>query len=126
MIFRGGLQTALAAVPGVSNAGAISHVPFDDSPNWGGPYLRPRRTGRSHGGRSRLPHRDARGSSRKTGVRLLARPFSSLRATDGTGAPVAIVDQLLASRAWPGESPLGRTIIVDPGSSADIRCRRLR
>jgi hypothetical protein len=36
---------------------------------------------------------------------------------DTQGAPVVIVDDLLARRAWPGQSPLGPHLLTDPGSS---------
>jgi hypothetical protein len=37
---------------------------------------------------------------------------------DDTAAPrVAVVDDMLAARAWPGESPLGKRLRVDPGST---------
>ena len=33
------LEEELAALPGVEAAAAVSHLPFDHIPNWGGPYL---------------------------------------------------------------------------------------
>ena len=33
------LQAALGEMPGASGASAMSHVPFDRVPNWGGPYV---------------------------------------------------------------------------------------
>jgi hypothetical protein len=34
------LHTELAALPGVTGVGSVSHVPYDNLPNWGGPYIR--------------------------------------------------------------------------------------
>src|SRR5262249_30232690 len=33
------VRESLAALPGVTGVGAISHLPYDDLPNWGGQYL---------------------------------------------------------------------------------------
>ncbi len=39
-------------------------------------------------------------------------------ASDRTGAPeVAIVNETLAKRAWPGEDPIGRTLLYDDGGT---------
>ena len=44
------------------------------------------------------------------GIPLLA--GRAIAAHDSAAAPVAVVNQLFARRAWPGESPLGKTILV--------------
>jgi putative ABC transport system permease protein len=52
----------------------------------------------------------------ETGARLLEGRW--LTDADAAGAqPVAVVDDLLARRAFAGESAVGRTILVDPGST---------
>jgi hypothetical protein len=33
------LQAELAAQPGVTGVGGVSHLPYDNLPNWGGPYI---------------------------------------------------------------------------------------
>jgi len=33
------LESALAAASGVTGVGSVSHLPYDNLPNWGGPYL---------------------------------------------------------------------------------------
>ena len=33
------LQAGLAALPGVTGVGSVSHLPYDNLPNWGGPYI---------------------------------------------------------------------------------------
>ena len=34
LTFAGELRRRLAALPGVTGVGAISHLPYDDLPNW--------------------------------------------------------------------------------------------
>jgi predicted permease len=106
------LQAALGALPGVTAASAISHVPYDHVPNWGGPYL-----ANQGDDPSAAPQADYRavapGMMELLGVRLLeGRTFTE--SDDTNGAPVAIVDERLAARTWPGESPIGRRLGVDP------------
>jgi predicted lysophospholipase L1 biosynthesis ABC-type transport system permease subunit len=67
-----------------------------------------------------LPSADYRsvgpGFFESAGVELVeGRVFSE---ADGPGSePVAIVDETLARKAWPGSSPLGRRLRTDPGST---------
>jgi predicted permease len=109
------LQAAVAAVPGVTGVGAISHVPFDDLPNWGGPYVSADRAGDES-----APTADYRAVSpgffETVGARLIEGRFFT-EADDGTVGPVVVVDDLLARRAWPSGSAIGKTLTVDPGSS---------
>jgi putative ABC transport system permease protein len=35
------LSSSLRTLPGVESVGAISHLPYDDLPNWSTPYLKP-------------------------------------------------------------------------------------
>jgi putative ABC transport system permease protein len=106
------LQEALAAVAGAVATGSISHAPYDHVPNWGGPYVA------SEGADvSTAPQADYRavspGAFELLGARMIdGRTFTE---ADGPGsALVAIVDERLARRAWPGESAVGRRIGVDP------------
>jgi predicted permease len=108
-------ERTLAALPGVEAAGAVSHLPFDHIPNWGGPYL-----AAAAADPSAAPMADYRavtpGFFATVGARLVAgRNFDE--ADTETGAPVAIVDERLAGLAWPGEDPIGRRLQVDPRSS---------
>jgi hypothetical protein len=34
------LQAELASVAGVTGVGSVSHLPYDNLPNWGGPYIK--------------------------------------------------------------------------------------
>ena len=106
------LQGALGAMPGASTASSLSHAPYDHVPNWGGPYSV------SEGAdRSTAPQADYRalapGAIELLGIRLLeGRPFTEN--DDPRSAPVVIVDERLARKAWPGASAIGHRIAVDP------------
>ena len=108
------LSTALRALPSVTGVGAASHLPYDAIPNWGGPYSVVEALDEA------LPNADYRSVSPgfflTAGVELLSGRFFS--DADGPATqPVAIVDELLASKAWPGASPLGQRLRVDPAST---------
>jgi predicted permease len=109
------LRESIAALPGVTGVGAISHLPFDDLPNWGGPYLV-----KAGGDDSNAPSADYRvvtpGFFEETGAVLVEGRFLSNGDAAG-GPPSVVVDDLLARRAWPGQLAAGRTFLVDPGSS---------
>jgi predicted permease len=109
------LRARLAAIPGVSGTGAISHLPYDTVPNWGTPYLPEHATDVNLAGVS-----DARavtpGYFEATGAQLLeGRWFSE---ADSAGAQqVAIVDSMLAARMWPGQGAIGKRLKADPGTT---------
>jgi len=109
------LQTALAAIPGVSGAGAISHLPYDNLPNWGGGYLPVTATDRTA-----APNADYRtvtpGLFETLGVRPIEGRLFSEQDAPGHGVNV-IVDDRVAARLWPGRSALNQRLLVDPGSS---------
>jgi putative ABC transport system permease protein len=113
------LRERLAALPGVSAAGAVSHLPYDTVPNWGTPYLPEGITDTSQTGLA-----DARavtpGYFEAIGARLVeGRWFSE---TDDLEArPVAIIDTLLAAQTWPGESAIGKRVNADPGTTGSAR-----
>lgn len=112
--FSRDLEQRLAAIPGVTGVGAISHLPFDDLPNWGGGYLP-----EAIADPSTAPTADYRtitpGLFTAMGVRLIdGRGFTE--ADHGGKDPVVIVDDRLAQRLWPGRSAVGQRIVVDPGS----------
>ena len=106
------LQQGLAVLPGATGASAMSHAPYDHVPNWGGPYL-----ATEGADASTAPQADYRavapGLLELLGVRLVeGRTFTEN--DDHHGAPVAIVDERLAARTWPGQSAVGRRLAVDP------------
>ena len=105
---------AVARAAPVASVGAASHLPYDTIPNWGGPYSLVEKSDAA------LPSADYRsvgpGFFETAGIRLVSgRVFSE---SDGPRSlRVAIVDELLAARAWPGTSPLGQRLRVDPRST---------
>jgi predicted permease len=106
------LQRVLAAIPGVTGVGAVSHLPYDDLPNWGGGYALETTTDTST-----APNADYRtvtpGLFETLGVRLVeGRGF-----TEADQNPVVVVDQRLATRLWPGRSALNQRLLLDPGSN---------
>jgi predicted permease len=108
------LASELGALPTVTSVGAASHLPYDAIPNWGGPYSfleKPQEA---------VPNADYRSVSpgffRTAGVTLvLGRAFGD--DDTPTSQPVAIVDESLAAKLWPGASPLGQRLRVDPQSN---------
>jgi putative ABC transport system permease protein len=105
-------RSRLAALPGVTGVGAISHLPYDELPNWGTPYLREGDTNHENEGTA-----DTRaitpGFFESVGARLLdGRLFTE--ADDVKTMPVTIVDELLAQRLWPGERAVGKRLLGDP------------
>jgi len=112
------LEERLRALPGVLAVGSVSALPFDTLPNWSSPYLYDGMPEGSRGAREADARAIGPGYLEAVGARLLeGRDFDE---TDGPGrAPVVIVDERLAARAWPGEDPLGRRLQVeflDPAS----------
>lgn len=108
----------IAALPGVRQAGAISHLPFDNLPNWGGPYLP--EGSRAMADANAAPHADLRavtpGLFETIGATLVEGRFLT-EDDDPRSALVAVVDDLLVRRTWPGGSGLGKRIMIDPGST---------
>ena len=106
------LQAELSALTGVVGAASLSHAPYDHVPNWGGPYL-----SQKGADPSTAPQADYRslspGALDVMGIRLIeGRSFTE--DDDDNARAVVIVDDRLAARAWPGESPIGRRLAVDP------------
>jgi predicted permease len=113
------LRQRLLAIPGVTGAGAISHIPYDDLPNWGSFYRLP-----TMAARAEALHADTRaittGLFEMLGVRLIEGRFFT-DDDDKPGHGVAIVDDRLAQRMWPGRSALGQVILADPASTGIAR-----
>ncbi len=114
-------EKEIAALPGVTAVAAVSHLPFDHIPNWGGPYL-----AAPGADESTAPMADYRavtpGLFAAVGARLVAgRNFDE--SDDPAGQPVAIVDERLARLAWPNETAIGKRLAVDPYSSGHPKDR---
>jgi putative ABC transport system permease protein len=112
------LQERLAGIPGVSGVGAISHLPYDDMPNWA----------LLHSPSAPLPPDAPFASARAIsaglfetlGVKLIDGRFFSAGDRDSRH-PVAIVDEVLAGRLWPGQSAVGRQVVTSvAGMNAGI------
>jgi putative ABC transport system permease protein len=109
----GELRRRIAALPGVTGVGAISHLPYDDLPNWGltyaldatGPEVAaPRATTRSI----------STGLFETLGVQLVAGRFFT--DDDSAKNPVVIVDDMLAQRLWPGRRAVGQQLRLGQAS----------
>ena len=109
------LQAELASIAGVTGVGSVSHLPYDNLPNWGGPYIST--PGQDEATAVFSDHRAVTpGFFETVGARLVeGRLFTE--DDDTRIAPVAIVDDQLARRAWPGERAIGKRIAADPFST---------
>ena len=103
------IQQKLAALPGIQSASAISHLPLDDAGNWYDYYYREGTSAAEQNSvmadhRSTLP-----GYFTAIGATLLeGRDFTD--ADDAQHQHVAIIDDVLARRLWPSQSPIGHKI----------------
>ena len=106
------IQEALAALPGVESAGMGSNLPLDTSlPNWYSPYWL---EGTPEDERNEMAdHRSVLpGFFRSIGARLLeGRDFEPVEIEQGR--LVAVVDDLLARRTWPGRSAIGQRLALE-------------
>jgi putative ABC transport system permease protein len=109
------LRDQLASIPGVVSVGGISHIPFDDLPNWGLTYALDAAAPAPGGAVTRANTRAiTAGLFESLDVRLLeGRVFDD--ADDLQGA-VVIVDDLLAARLWPNQSAVGQSLRLGQAS----------
>jgi len=122
--FNRRIDVALRALPGVTAVGAISHLPYDNLPNWAIPYTREGETDPSRQGLA-----DARtvapGFFETVQARLIAgRLFAEDDAAPARELPV-IVDDIMAARMWPNGDAIGRTFLIDPGGSGRFSTARV-
>src|SRR6185436_1580837 len=106
-------ETRFAAIPGVERAGAISHLPFDNTlPNWYGGYRVDGMTPEQASTFTTDNRAVTLGYFETMGIRLIEGRYFDSR--DRQGAPNAvIVDEVIARNTWPGESPLGKQIMAE-------------
>jgi len=103
-------EARFASIQGVDSAGAISHLPFDNTlPNWYGGYRIEGMTPEQ----AAIFTADSRavtlGYFATMGIRLIEGRYFDAR--DKAGATNAvIVDEVVARNTWPGESPIGKQI----------------
>jgi putative ABC transport system permease protein len=112
------LTKNIAALPGVESVGGVHRLPFDDYVNWYS-YYWPEGAPLQNQNRLLADHRAITpGFFRTLGVQLVAgRDFDE--SDDATRRRVIIVDELLAQRAWPHESALGKSLNVEVFSKDD-------
>jgi predicted permease len=105
-------EERLAALPGVTSVGAVSHLPLDDYPNWYSPYT-PEGADPNQTSALLADYRAVTpGYFRAIGARLAeGRGFES--ADTARGRSVVVVDDVLARQTWPGESAIGNRIEVE-------------
>ena len=102
-------EAQIGALPGVEAVGAVSHLPLDDYPNWYSPF-RPDHIPKAEGAAFLADHRAVTpGYLHAMGTRLLEGRYFNDQ-DSAAGKPVVIVDELLASTTWPGESAVGKRI----------------
>jgi putative ABC transport system permease protein len=110
--FTSELQRRLAAIPGVTAVGSISHLPYDDLPNWGLPYSLESPIAPDS------PGADARaitpGTFEALGVQLVEGRFFTYADRDQSRV-VVIVDEMFARQTWPGASAIGKTFFTRLG-----------
>ena len=106
------LEKALSALPGVEEAGSISHLPFDDYGNWYSYYFpegRPLEKQQT----TMADHRSISPSAfRALGIPLLAGRYFT-ESDDASHPQVVIVDDMLAEKTWPGQSAVGKRLSVE-------------
>ena len=106
------LTARLASLPGVRAAAAVEYLPLGGADEDTGFYVE----GRPALSPAEMPHAHPRSVSpeyfRAMGFRLLeGRAFT---AGDHTaGRKVAVINQTMARRFWPGEDPVGRRVALD-------------
>lgn len=109
----------IRSLPGVSHASLTSVLPFGQSNDQGTYHI----AGREPPAGQPPPHGQIRSVASDyfptLGVPLLqGRNFDAHDVADG--APVVIIDRVLADRYWPGESPIGQQIYRGANQTEDL------
>ena len=116
-----GLEEKLSALPGVRAAGSIDPLPFSGE-NWSGTFAV---DGREIGPGEEQPHAAyavvSTGYFRAMSVPVKAGRFFTT-ADRKDSALVAVVDEELARREWPGERAIGKRILIggSRGKAAEV------
>ena len=95
------------ALPGVKSAGAISHLPYDDLPNWALAYARPPASNQAVDARADTRAVSA-GLFETLGVQRVEGRFFD----DTERIPAVVIDDRLARRLWPNETAVGQQILI--------------
>jgi predicted permease len=102
------LEEKLRALPGVESAGAVEQLPLTGG-GWMAPYAYDEETERNWESVSADARVVTTGYFDALGIRLMAgRSFDDQDTRDGR--QVAVVDELLARKAWPGQDAVGKRL----------------
>ncbi|HSR51822.1 MAG TPA: ABC transporter permease [Acidobacteriota bacterium] len=111
--FYKGLSEAVSEMPGVRTAGLTNFLPLSGVSNWEDPYSYDTPDGPLEWGAASADYRIVTPEYLSAvGTRLLQGRFFD-RQDDLEHPLVALVDEELAARAWPDESPLGQRLRVN-------------
>ena len=117
--FMNQFEAALSALPEVESIGAISHLPFDDYPNWYSPYAPEGLSDEEKGGLLADHRAITAGFFQSAGARLIEGRFFDEH-DKASGRNVVIVDDLMAGRTWPNESAVGKRLQVEKYNNGDF------
>lgn len=127
-IFYRTLEERIRSIPGVQSLAYESLDPFRQSPP---SEIRLPQQAKGHGESATIDNVSSDFFA-TFGIRMMAgRPFSSSDATPNTAGSSAVISQAFAKQFWPGEDPIGKTIIAPDdrrytviGVAADTRSER--
>ncbi len=120
-MFYGQLAERVKATPGVSDAAVGEQLPFLPGGTWNYVFPGDRPTPAPEDRVGAQRRRVSDGFFRTLGIRILQ--GRSLSSTDTIGRPpVVVINQVLAERMWPGESAVGKTLILpwDPAIRMEV------
>jgi predicted permease len=117
-IFHQTFIERLRAIPGVQGVGSVSHLPYDNLPNWATPYLQMNETDTTKSGLA-----DTRtvspGFLEAVGARMLqGRTFTEHDVL--SGAMPVVVDDLLARQLFGAANPINQRFKVDLGGTGQM------
>ena len=113
------LEKNIGALPGVESVGAVSHLPFDDYPNWYSYFWKEGAPAQDQNALTADRRVVTPGYFATLGVPIVAgRDFEE---TDDLTRPrVIIVDELLAHETWPNEDAIGKKLMVEVIEKGDF------
>jgi putative ABC transport system permease protein len=112
------LSDALARIPGVTQVSTVFHIPFGGNTH-GDVFVREDRGGRGPANTQADANAVAPGFLRTLGGRIIAgRAFTA--GDDSAGPPVALINETLARKAFPGEDPIGKQIAFNGAKHRQI------
>jgi predicted permease len=117
-LFHQTLVERLRALPGVTGAGSVSHLPYDNLPNWATPYLPMDETDTTKSGLADTRTVSPGFFEALAATLLMGRPFAE---NEGLPADMpVIVDELLARRLSGSANPLHQRFKVDLGGTGQM------